>query len=60
MVAGNWRKASVKKAHITDNQDNYACVAAENVRRLRNRQSEKACRIRTNSTRPDLSLADVN
>lgn len=55
-----WRKAAVEKTDITDNQYDYACVAADNVRRLFNRQEEEACRMRANSTRPELSVADVN
>lgn len=62
MIAGIDREAVVEKSHITDNQYNYAGIAALNVSNFgsRNRQSEKTRRRATNSIRPKLSVANVN
>lgn len=60
VFAGFWRKAAIEKTDITDNQYDNACIAVDNMRRLCDRQEEEACRIRTNRTRPELSLASVN
>ena len=60
VLAGFGREAVVEKSHITDDQYNYARVTTYNVSRLRNLQSEKTYRIRTNKINPKLSVANVD
>lgn len=58
MLADIGREIVVEKPHITRNQYKNARVAAENVR-LSDQQCENTCRIRINSTRPELSVTNV-